>query len=171
MKKFLLSAGLIASFAAYVFHQRVGEVDLAHLTPAAKQLKLDIDTSASLGTATPTPVPATPTPPPPLAAAPSSPPRGPYSNDGTFTGPVTDAYYGYIQVQATVQNGNLTEVQFLQYPSDRRTSIEINTQAMPILRREALQAQSAQVDLVSGATDSSAAFRESLGAALTKAGG
>lgn len=89
--------------------------------------------------------------------------------DGTYTGSVADAYYGYIQVRAVIQQGKIADVAFLQYPNDRRTSIEINSQALPLLKVEAIQAQSAQVDIVSGATDSSIAFRESLASALAQA--
>lgn len=89
--------------------------------------------------------------------------------DGTYTGSVADAFYGNIQVQAVISGGRIVDVIFLQYPSDRGTSVRINSQAMPILKREAIQAQSAQVDGVSGATASSGAFIESLGSALQKA--
>ncbi|MCL4360593.1 FMN-binding protein [Patescibacteria group bacterium] len=108
-----------------------------------------------------------PTPPPAATPAPSQ-PRGKYK-DGTYTGSVADAYYGNIQVRAVIRNGSITDVQFLQYPNDNQTSLYINSQALPILRSEAIQAQSAQVDIVSGASDSSAAFRESLGSALSQA--
>ena len=90
--------------------------------------------------------------------------------DGTYTGNAADAFYGYIQVKVVISGGKLTDVQFLQYPNDRQTSIEINQQAMPYLKQEALQAQSAQVDGVTGATDTSQAFIESLSSALSKAG-
>lgn len=89
--------------------------------------------------------------------------------DGNYTGSVADAFYGNIQIQARIQNGALTKVQFLQYPNDRQTSVEINSQAMPLLRQEAIQAQSGQVNIISGATDSSNAFVQSLTAALAKA--
>jgi uncharacterized protein with FMN-binding domain len=72
-------------------------------------------------------------------------------------------------VKATISGGKLTDVTFLQYPNDRNTSVYINQQAMPQLRAEALQAQSAKVDGVSGASDSSAAFVQSLASALAKA--
>jgi uncharacterized protein with FMN-binding domain len=91
--------------------------------------------------------------------------------DGTYTGSAADAYYGTIQVRAVVLGGKIADVQFLQYPNDRRTSIDINSQAMPLLKNEAIKAQSAQVDIVSGATDSSQAFRESLSSALSQAQG
>ena len=89
---------------------------------------------------------------------------------GTYTGAAVDAYYGTVQVQATVSCGKLTDVRFLQYPSDRSTSQQINDYAMPILRQEAIAAQSAQVDAVSGATHTSGAFVQSLASALAKAG-
>ncbi|MGX7875980.1 FMN-binding protein [Mesorhizobium sp. ORM6] len=89
--------------------------------------------------------------------------------DGTYTGPVADAYYGLIQIQASIQGGRLTSLKVLKYPNDRRTSISINRQALPILRDEAISAQSANVDIVSGATLTSRAFIQSLGGALKKA--
>src|SRR5438034_11501874 len=95
--------------------------------------------------------------------------RGKY-RDGTYTGSTEDAYYGNIQVQVTIANGKISDVQFLQYPNDNNTSRFINEQAMPFLKSEAIQAQSAQVDIISGASDSSAAFIKSLGNALGQAG-
>lgn len=89
--------------------------------------------------------------------------------DGTYTGPVTDAYYGNVEVEAVISGGKLTDVIFLQHPSDRSTSVRINNQAMPILTREAIAAQSASVDTVSGATETSQAFKRSLSAALSSA--
>jgi len=125
--------------------------------------------SAPPGTATP---PATPPASPPPATPPATPPvpanSGQYK-DGQYTGPSVDAFYGNIQVRATVSGGKLTGVQFLQYPNDRSTSLQINGQAMPLLSQEAVQAQSANVDGVSGATQTSDAFVQSLQAALNQA--
>lgn len=89
--------------------------------------------------------------------------------DGTYNGDVSDAQWGYVQVQVTVQRGKVANVQFLQYPNDRDRSVMINQYADPILIQEAVQAQSAQVDVVSGATDTSEAFMQSLGQALDQA--
>jgi uncharacterized protein with FMN-binding domain len=89
--------------------------------------------------------------------------------DGTYVGPVVDAYYGPIQIQAVIQNGRLASVQVLQYPADRRTSISINRQALPMLRDEVVSAQSARVDIISGATLTSEAFLRSLEGALKQA--
>lgn len=89
--------------------------------------------------------------------------------DGTYTGQRYDAFYGFVQVQATIKSGKITSVRFLQYPNDRQNSIEINSYATPILAQEAISAQSANVNIVSGATDTSDAFKLSLSSALTQA--
>jgi uncharacterized protein with FMN-binding domain len=116
---------------------------------------------------TPTSAPApTPTP----APAPKPKPAGQYA-DGTYTGSPADAYYGMVQVQAVVQNGKLANVQILQYPNTHSTSIYINQQALPYLVQEALQSQNANVNIVSGATDTSMAFQQSLSSALAQAKG
>lgn len=89
--------------------------------------------------------------------------------DGQYTGNAADAFYGLIQVKATISGGKITDIQFLQYPNDRNTSVEINRQAMPMLKQEALSTQNAHVDIISGATDTSQAFVESLANALSQA--
>jgi uncharacterized protein with FMN-binding domain len=89
--------------------------------------------------------------------------------DGTYIGPIKNAYYGLVQVQTTIRGGHVVGIKVLKYPSDRRTSIFINRQALPMLREEVIQAQSANVDIISGATLTSEAFIRSLDAALSKA--
>lgn len=93
---------------------------------------------------------------------------GIYAN-GSYTGSAADAYYGTIQVKAIVQNGKIADVQFLQYPNSHSNSVYINNQAMPILTQETIQAQSANVSGVSGATLTSQAFEQSLASALAQA--
>lgn len=89
--------------------------------------------------------------------------------DGNYTGSVQDAYYGNVQVQIAITNGKIINVTFLQHPGDNGTSRFINSQAMPMLTQEALQVQSAQVNIVSGASATSQAFQASLADALTQA--
>ncbi|HEY9152218.1 MAG TPA: FMN-binding protein, partial [Anaerolineales bacterium] len=101
------------------------------------------------------------------ASSSSSNPSG--YKDGTYTGPTVDVNYGLVQVQTTIQNGKVAQVTFLQYPSDRRTSQRINSIAMPYLQQEAIQAQSANVDIISGATLTSEGFQMSLQSALASA--
>jgi uncharacterized protein with FMN-binding domain len=91
--------------------------------------------------------------------------------DGTYNGSVADAFYGKLQVAAVISNGKLTDVTFLQYPNDQKESQQVNGRSNPILKSEAIAAQSAKVDIVSGATQSSEAFQQSLGVALAAAQG
>jgi uncharacterized protein with FMN-binding domain len=89
--------------------------------------------------------------------------------DGMYAGSVQDAYYGNVQVQVTIKGGKITDVTFLQSPNDNRTSQYINSQAMPVLTREAIQTQSANISGVSGASATSPAFIASLTDALNQA--
>jgi len=89
--------------------------------------------------------------------------------DGTYTGDSYNAYYGNVQVSVTITGGKITSVKFLQYPNTHSTSVYINNQAMPYLQQEAIQAQSSNVQLISGATFTSQAFVQSLQSALTQA--
>jgi uncharacterized protein with FMN-binding domain len=116
---------------------------------------------------TPPPAPANP-PLAPIRIAATAPARTGMP-DGSYTGPSVNAYYGHVQVQAIVQGGRLVAIKMLDYPSDRRTSLYINRQALPMLRDEVISAQSANVDIISGATLTSEAFIRSLGSALQKA--
>lgn len=171
IKKFFLSIAVISAFAFYIvyekgwFHEFNDEAAGRVIPPALAQ---NPPSPAPSPLATPEPAATTPSPVPAPAPAPAPVIRGQYRN-GIFTGSVADAYYGYVQVRATVKSGRISDVQFLQYPNDRSTSREINSQAVPYLTAEAIQAQNANVDIVSGATQTSLAFRESLGSALTQA--
>ena len=81
-------------------------------------------------------------------------PKGQYT-DGSYTGVSANAYYGTIQVQAIISGGKLVNVVFLDYPQDRDRRGKLIGQAMPYLIQEAIAAQNANVDIVSGATDTS----------------
>jgi uncharacterized protein with FMN-binding domain len=95
--------------------------------------------------------------------------QGPVYADGTYTGPSVSAYYGNIQMGVTIKGGKVTNFQLLDYPHHTGTSYRINQQALPMLASEVLQAQSANVDIVSGATLTSEAFIRSLDAAFQQA--
>jgi uncharacterized protein with FMN-binding domain len=90
-----------------------------------------------------------------------------------FDGDVVQTRYGPIEVQAQLRDGRLVEVGVVEYPSNDRRSASINATALPALRTEALTAQSANVDSVSGATYTSDGYTQSLQSALdhARAGG
>ncbi len=92
------------------------------------------------------------------------------AKDGTYAGQTAQTQYGPVQVQITVSGGKLTDVTALQLTNDGGRSVMISQQAAPILRQEALQAQSAQIQAVSGATFTSEAYITSLQSALDQAG-
>ena len=91
-------------------------------------------------------------------------------NSGQYLGTREYAFYGYVKVQATVRKGRLTDVTVLEFPDHAGRSRYISSLVLPYLVQEAVSAQSARVDLVSGATLTSEAFAKSLDAALRKAG-
>ena len=88
---------------------------------------------------------------------------------GQLTGNAIQIPFGTVQVQVTMQNGTITDVQALQLPNDRGHSAEISAYAGPQLRSEALRAQSAQIDTISGATYTSYGYQQSLQSALDQA--
>lgn len=78
--------------------------------------------------------------------------------------------YGTVQVRATVRDGKLTRITFLDLPYGDPTSQSISDQAAPILAQQAIDAQSADVAGVSGATYTSDGYRQSLQSALDQLG-
>ena len=154
MKKLVVSVFVVATFIVYCFIHNGSSAPVALGSRSSAGSDSSAGSSAS-GTATTAPG-ATST-------------SGTNYKDGSYTGSVDDAQWGYVQVQADIQNGKITSVKFLQYPNDRERSVYINGIADPELVSEAIQAQSAQVDVITGATDSSLAFMQSLSDALSQA--
>lgn len=140
MKKVFLALILIGAFGAYIVFKKYGSDDSA--------ARVTIPTIV------------------PVASPISNSTR---YKDGTYTGPVTDAFYGPLQVQLVISGGKISDVKYVQFPNDRERTIEISNRALPILKSEAITAQSANVDIVSGATQTSDAFIQSLKAILPQA--
>jgi uncharacterized protein with FMN-binding domain len=197
MKKYLLSFILIIAFALYIAFSNPSSANInpAVSTPAttntgtgssAKNNAGGItineggreggdDGGEGGGTVTPAPAPAPAPSPAPTSSAPTPAPvpqpaatAGAFK-DGSYTGPVTDAFYGPMQVQAIISGGQLSDIKILQYPNSHSYSVQVNSYALPQLAQEAIAAQSANVNVVSGATQSSFAFQQSLAAALAQA--
>jgi uncharacterized protein with FMN-binding domain len=89
---------------------------------------------------------------------------------GTVTGTAADTRWGPVQVQITVADGAITNVSVVQYPDSNGKDQEINARALPVLIQETLKAQSADIDMVSGATYTSDGYLTSLQSALDQAG-
>lgn len=160
MKKFIVSTFIISVFVTYSFIHDHGS--LAAIMPRSSSLSSDNSNSTNSSSSNTSDSSGT------SATSTSTPASG--IKDGTFTGTVQDAQWGYVQVKVVIKNGKITDVPFIQYPNDRSRSRFINSIADPQLTSEAVQVQSANVDIVTGATDSSEAFMQSLSDALTQAG-
>jgi uncharacterized protein with FMN-binding domain len=94
----------------------------------------------------------------------------PASAHGSFTGSAIGTQYGTVQVRAVIEDGKLTDVVVLQQTDVGARSGQIDSFALPVLKSEALAAQSADIDVVSGASYTSAGYAQSLQAALDAAG-
>lgn len=154
MKKILATIILIGASAAYLFSRQGDEAPPVALTTTA---------GSAAGGITVSPAPQAGAATPPVPSAKSG------YKDGTYTGSIADAYYGPVEVKADIKSGALDGVSFVLFPNGHQTSVYINDQAMPLLTQEAISAQSANVNSISGATFTSAAFEQSLASALKKA--
>jgi uncharacterized protein with FMN-binding domain len=138
--------------------------------PATSAAASGVKAAASPAPATTAP-PATAPPPAGTGAgtrpATSPPTAAPASQ--TYDGDAVDNRYGTVQVRITVQGNHITAVEPIQMPFDRSRSQYISEQAAPYLHDEVLQAQSAHIDVVSGATYTSESYMQSLQSALDKA--
>lgn len=180
MKKYLQITIVLTVFGLLVFLRQVwGKEDVPVIGNKTLQSPTAINPTPTSQPPSPTPS-SSPSPQTQASAQPTAQPTttpnmpmmkqqmGMYKN-GTYTGSVADAFYGNLQVQAVISGGRITDVIFLQFPNDNSTSQYVNSQADPMLKQEAIQAQSAQVDIISGASASSQAFQQSLADALAQA--
>lgn len=95
--------------------------------------------------------------------------NAPATGTRTSVGDPVQTRYGPVQVGVTLENGRLTDVTAIAYPQENPRDQQINAYAIPQLTREALTAQSADIDTVSGATYTSEGYRQSLQSALDSA--
>jgi uncharacterized protein with FMN-binding domain len=121
---------------------------------------------AGAGSAGQTPAPGSST-----SSSSSSSSGGSGLRDGRFTGQDVPNQYGDVQVAVVVSGGRITDVVAMQLPNDRQRSAEISQVAGPMLHDEVLQAQSAQIDSISGATYTSESYAASAQSALDQAHG
>jgi uncharacterized protein with FMN-binding domain len=136
----IAAAALVASFRATP-HVQKGR--LAAIRPAPSR--------------SPAPVPS------------ASPPSRSTPSTRRVAGAAVDTPYGIVQIRITLRGGRIVSITNVALPFDRNRSQEISQAAGPLLRREALQAQSARIDVVSGATYTSNGYAQSLQSALDRA--
>ena len=151
--KYIAGAVIVVAFVAYLIFTNKSSIPT---TPVASPVTSEPSTTTSGTTATGS-----------SSSTDTTTASGQYK-DGIYTGSVADAFYGNLQAVVTVQNGMITDVTFPQSPSEGESG-QISARALPVLRQEAITAQSAQVATVSGATQDSQAFEVSLASALSQA--
>ena len=89
--------------------------------------------------------------------------------DGTYTGGTYSSDYGDVQVSLTISGGKIASVSLPRLTEYDQHSREIDGYAVPLLKQQTLQAQSATIDGVSGATYTSSSYMRSLQSAIDKA--
>jgi len=135
---------------------------LAPTPVAGNSAATPVATAAPAATAAP--VTAAPITAAPITAAPANP--GACDGD-VVASPSAQFRYGVIQLQTQFTKANvLCNVTVLQFPNDRRTSVQINNYALPIYNQEAVQNHSAKIRAISGATYSWQAYVAALQAVL-----
>ena len=89
----------------------------------------------------------------------------------TIDGPTVSTRWGPVQVEAVVAaNGQICDVAALHSPDSHRRSVQINNYALPILHTEVMEAQSANINGVSGATITARGYVTSLQSILDSVG-
>jgi len=136
----------------------------ADATPVATQQATAAATASTSASATPTAVKTTATP----TATKTTAAPAPVAKSGTFTGPSVFVNYGNVQVQITVVNGVITDAQAIKAPGGRND--RYTNMAVPILKKQTLAAQSANIKGASGASYTSYGWFKSLQGALADAG-
>lgn len=154
MKKYFVSFFLIVAFAFYLLLNNKNSTDVGPSANGPVAANMNTGNSTAGTALTPASAPGTA--------------GGAYRN-GAYAGSVADAYFGKVQVEAIIQGGQLSNVQIMQSPNDNGHSKQVSDSSLPQLVQEAIQAQNANVNIVSGATQTSQAFQQSLAAALAQA--
>lgn len=154
--------GVVASAAIIAIAWQVGQSTATASTAAPL--------STSSGRTTTTTAPSNAASPSAPASAGTSTGTSSAAKDGTYTGDAIQTPFGNMEVAIVVSSSKIADVKVLQATDSGQRSVQISSYADPILRTEVLQAQSANVQMVSGATYTSDGYLQSLQSALDKAG-
>ena len=145
MKKIILAVMTTISGLVMLFSYHTSTQKVAGTMPAGTysgNAQSDAGTSAAVPSASATVAPTTST----SSSASTA------SGDGTYTGDAVETRWGTVQVEITVDGGKITSADAVQFPNDNPKDQQINAYAVPTLNAEVVQAQSASIDAVSGAT-------------------
>lgn len=154
---FVIAASVAGLYGVLSFHTRSSTTNLSIGTSATPSTTVAPPSKKPSPTTGPLSGPR----PSPTTVAPSA--------DRTATGSLVQYGYGQLSVQVTLNGTHITKVSLAKIQVAEQTSAIIAQEAIPILQREVLSAQSARINGVSGATYTSEAYAQSLQAALTRA--
>ena len=149
MKKILIGVAIILAVGGYFWWSMKGTT----VPPTTSTTSIPSETTNPTATIPPTIIP-------PVVSG---------YKDGTYTGAVADSIYGAVQVRVTITGGKIVTVNVPKYPNDGGNNTKVSNMSIPVLKQETIAAQSAQVDIVSEATQTSEAFQQSLASALSQA--
>ena len=164
MKRATIVTGITVVGVAWLLNYKVAPHQLSALAPVSPN-----QGPANPASPSASPSATSPSITPSATPSPSPSPSAPAAVSGTFTGSDVPNRFGDVQVRVVISNGHITDVQALTLPTDRAESAYISQQVGPWLRTEALQAQSANIDIISGATYTSQSYAQSLESALQQA--
>jgi uncharacterized protein with FMN-binding domain len=174
MRRAILTLGTtaagLAALLSFKTHSSVADVADPASSPAASSA-----TGAPTAPVTPTTKPKARMTAPASPKAKASASAGSGSGSGgstatrTITGAVETTMYGPMQVKVTLEGQKITNVAVVQETNDGQESTQIDSFSIPKLNAETLAAQSARIDTVSGATQTSTGYIGSLQSALDQA--
>ena len=152
----LVVMGATVGLKLYGTGEQTGALSSAHASATTGTTASPAPTATSTPSATAAP------------SAPSSASAAPAVTTKTVTGDSVDTAYGPVQVKVTFEGTKITAIDAVQYPTESGRDQEINAQAIPMLRQEALASQSAKIDSISGATYTSEGYIQSLQSAIDR---
>jgi uncharacterized protein with FMN-binding domain len=152
----LVVMGTTVGLKLYGTGEQTGALSSAHASATTGTTAAPAPTATSTPSATAAP------------SAPSSASAAPAVTTKTVTGDSVDTAYGPVQVKVTFEGTKITAIDAVQYPTESGRDQEINAQAIPMLRQEALASQSAKIDSISGATYTSEGYIQSLQSAIDR---
>jgi len=166
MRRAVIVTGITIVGVASILNYKTAPLRLGVLAAVPPTPSAPTPSASPVATPDASPSPSATTAPSP---SPSPSPSGPAAINGTFTGSDVANRFGDVVVRVVISNGHISDVQAVTLPTDRAESAYISSVVGPMLRTEVLQAQSANIDIISGATYTSQSYAQSLESALQQA--
>src|SRR5450759_701207 len=155
MRRAVIVTGITIVGVASILNYKTAPLRLGALAAVPPTPSAPTPSASPVATPDASPSPSATTAPSP---SPSPSPSGPAAINGTFTGSDVPNRFGDVVVRVVISSGHISDVQAVTLPTDRAESAYISSVVGPMLRTEVLQAQSANIDIISGATYTSQSY-------------